>query len=282
MPYETLIDTAALRSLLGDPGIAILDCRFDLAQPGAGRRSYLEGHILTARYADLNRDLSSPVTPTTGRHPLPEPKAFARRLGELGVGDGTQVVAYDEANGAMAARAWWLLKWLGHPQAAVLDGGFRAWVAAGGPIETKERPVAHASLTPHVQVDAVIDAAALEHALRDPGRLLIDARAAERFAGAIEPIDPIAGHVPGAVNHPFSSNLREDGRFLAPAELEKKWAARLGGIAPEDVIAMCGSGVTACHNLLAMERAGLKGAKLYAGSWSEWIRDPRRPIARGD
>jgi thiosulfate/3-mercaptopyruvate sulfurtransferase len=283
--FKTLIDVSALKPLIGNPAVAVLDCRFDLAAPDAGRQAYLAAHIPTARYADLNRDLSAPVTSSSGRHPLPSPERIAARLGELGVAEDTQVIAYDEASGAFAARAWWLLRWLGHAKAAVLDGGFKAWLAAGGALESGEPSDAAPSLgqvrfTPRVDRHAVLSAAELIEALKDPRRLLVDARAAERFAGAVEPLDPVAGHIPGAVNHPFTANLGADGTFLPPAELKRRWRERLAGKSPRDVIAMCGSGVTACHNLLAMELAELYGAKLYGGSWSEWIRDPERPVAR--
>ncbi len=282
MDFTTIIDAASLMSLIGDPGVAILDCRFDLAAPEAGRQGYLRGHIRGARYADLNRDLSGPVALSSGRHPLPAPEFIAARLSELGVGDASQVIAYDEANGAFAARAWWLLRWLGHARAAVLDGGLKAWLAAGGALDSGE-PVGGAArrFTPRLDPEAVLGTAELIEALKDRRRLLVDARAEERFTGAVEPLDPVAGHVPGAVNHPFAGNLSADGRFLPPGELKRRWLARLAGAEPGNVIAMCGSGVTACHNLLALELAGLNGAKLYAGSWSEWIRDPKRPVARG-
>jgi thiosulfate/3-mercaptopyruvate sulfurtransferase len=282
MHFTTTIDVASLKSLIGNPGVAILDCRFDLAAPGTGRQAYLREHIRGARYADLNRDLSGPVTPSSGRHPLPAPDLIAARLGELGVGDASQVIAYDEANGAFAARAWWLLRWLGHARAAVLDGGFRAWIAAGGALDSGEpQGGAVQRFTPRIDHEAVLSTAELIEALKDRRRLLVDARAEERFTGAVEPLDPVAGHVPGAINHPFAANLSGDGRFLPPDELERRWLARLAGAEPGKVIAMCGSGVTACHNLLALELAGLNGAKLYAGSWSEWIRDPKRPVTRG-
>ena len=206
------------------------------------------------------------------------------------------MVAYDEANGSFAARAWWLLRWLGHAQAAVLDGGYRAWIAAGGALEAGDtlesglgesptgstlHPAAagDAPLAPSGMAQPVTTAEVVE-ALKDTRRVLVDARAPERFAGAIEPIDPVAGHVPGASNHPFSRNLDAQGRFLPAAELRQRWLESLGGTDPGAAILMCGSGVTACHNALAMEIAGLSGAKLYAGSWSEWIRDPKRPVAR--
>ena len=284
MPFNTLIDADSLRGLLGQPQLAVIDCRFDLMNPAAGHEAYVKGHIPGAHYADLNRDLSSPVTAHTGRHPLPPPDVFAARLGELGVGDDTQVVAYDDANSSMAARLWWMLRWLGHEAVAVLDGGFKAWVAAGGAVESGEaaaRTTRAARFTPRVDLRAVLSTADLERALQAGTHLLVDARAAERFAGLVEPIDPVAGHVPGAVNHPFTANLGADGRFLPAAELERRWRERLAGKNPQAVIAMCGSGVTACHHLLSLETAGIPGGRLYAGSWSEWIRDPRRPVARG-
>jgi thiosulfate/3-mercaptopyruvate sulfurtransferase len=286
--FTTLIDVASLRALLATPGIAVLDCRFDLAAPDAGRAAYLRSHIPGARYVDLNRDLSAPVAAASGRHPLPDPIALDAFFRGLGVVRDTQAVVYDESNSSFAARAWWLLRWLGHPKVAVLDGGMSAWLREGGATESGEprRPAAGRSAagtgsTAQVDRRAALGADELVAALENPRTLLIDARAPERYRGAVEPIDPVAGHVPGAVNHPFSTNLRDDGRFLPPAELERRWRDRLGEASPADVIVMCGSGVTACHNLLALERAGLPGARLYAGSWSEWIRDPRRPVARG-
>jgi len=286
MTFTTLISAAMLRDLVGKPEIAIVDCRFDLMNPDGGRRAYLEGHIPGARYADLNKDLSAPITATSGRHPLPTPSDFAGTLVRLGVGRATQVVAYDDSGGAFAARLWWMLRWVGHPAAAVLDGGIMAWVSEGGTLLSgEENPLPTAKVGPHVsaQADAaaVIGTADLEQRLADPAFLLIDARAGERFAGTVEPIDTVGGHIKGAVNHPFSANLGTDGRFLPAQVLRQAWERRLAGRSPTQVAAMCGSGVTACHNLLSLEVAGLRGAKLYAGSWSEWIRDPRRPIAQG-
>ena len=285
--FTTLIGAAVLRDRLAEPGLAVIDCRFDLADPEGGRRAYLQGHIPRARYADLNRDLSAPVSASSGRHPLPAPAAFASTLQRLGVARATQVIAYDDSGGAFAARAWWLLRWMGHEAVAVLDGGIKAWISSGGRLESGEaEPLAAAprgndELSAQVDAAAVIDAAEVAARLKDPDFLLIDARAAERFAGSVEPIDTVAGHVAGAVNQPFSANLGADGRFLPAAELQRLWQQRLAGRRPEQVAAMCGSGVTACHNLLSLELAGFRGAKLYAGSWSEWIRDPSRPIARG-
>jgi len=290
--FQTLIDVESLRQLRGAPGVAVIDCRFDLMNPEAGFRAYLAGHIPGARYADLNRDLSAPLTPTSGRHPLPSPAVLAGRLGELGVGNDTQVIAYDEANGSVAARLWWLLRWLGHPRVAVLNGGIKAWIAAGGALESGDvaptpaqvspglRFAPRTLLSPRPDSTAVVSATDVAAAVRDPTKVLVDARAADRYAGKVEPIDPVAGHIPGAVNHPFTTNLDADNRFLPPAELKARWLERLAGRDPRHLIAMCGSGVTACHNLLALEVAGLPGATLYAGSWGEWIRDPTRPIAR--
>ena len=281
MTFKTLIDADSLQNLLAKPGLAVVDCRFDLMKPEAGRQAYLAAHIPGARYADLNRDLAAPIGPHTGRHPLPSPEAFAARLGAMGIGNETQVVAYDEANGSMAARLWWMLRWVGHGAVAVLDGGFNAWTARGGALQsgdtTRHRVERFALI---VDAKSIVTTAELEHALRDPKTMLVDARAQERYAGTVEPIDSVPGHIPGAVNHPFSANLRPDGHFLSAAELKRRWQERFPGRDVENLVAMCGSGVTACHNLLSLEVAGLTGGKLYAGSWSEWIRDPRRPIAR--
>jgi thiosulfate/3-mercaptopyruvate sulfurtransferase len=283
--FQTLIDAASLRKLIGDAGVAVIDCRFDLQDPEAGRRAYLRGHIPGARYADLNKDLSAPVSSSSGRHPLPTPQDFAAKLDQLGVGNHTQVVAYDENNGSFAARLWWMLRWVGLPSAAVLDGGLKAWIDAEGALASGEETAVPAAnrrrFRPRVDAAAVVDSAQVASLLRDPRRLLVDARAAERYAGVIEPIDAVAGHIAGAVNHPFTSNLGPEGRFLPAAELRRRWEKLLAGTQPRAVAAMCGSGVTACHNLLSLEVAGLRGAKLYAGSWSEWIRDSSRPVARG-
>jgi thiosulfate/3-mercaptopyruvate sulfurtransferase len=282
MMFKSLIDAASLQELLGKPRLTVVDCRFDLMNPEAGRQAYLRAHIPGARYADLNRDLSAPIGPHTGRHPLPSPEAFATRLGAIGIGDDTQVVAYDDANGSIAARLWWMLRWLGHGSASVLDGGFKAWTARGGGLESGETTSRVERFTPLVDTNAVLSTAELEQALRDPqAAVLVDARAQERYAGTVEPIDSVAGHIPGAVNHPFTANLDADGRFLPAGELKRRWQERLPCRDAKNLVAMCGSGVTACHNLLSLEVAGLGGGKLYAGSWSEWIRDPRRPVARG-
>ena len=279
--YTTLIQPQQLAPHLADPRWAVFDCRFDLADPGAGRRAYLAGHVPGAQYAHLDDDLAGPITQTSGRHPLPDPRAFAERLGRWGVGNDSQVVVYDGATGGIAARLWWMLRWLGHRDVAVLDGGFAAWQRAQLPVETetRARPAARFSGSPR---DAAwIGSADLAECLARQDIALVDARASDRFAGRNETIDPVAGHVPGARNHPFAINLDADNRFLPALELHRRWSATLGGAPAAQAVCMCGSGVTACHNLLALEIAGLHGARLYPGSWSEWIRDPRRAVATG-
>jgi thiosulfate/3-mercaptopyruvate sulfurtransferase len=282
MQYKTLIDAQSLARLIGRAGVVIVDCRFDLAAPEAGREAFVAGHVPTAVHADLNRDLSARIEPHTGRHPLPERAEFARTLGGFGIDRQTQVIAYDAANGMFAARLWWMLRWLGHAGVAVLDGGFAAWKAHGGAVQSGPAPAATPrQFTPGAALESLRTSAEVAAALASGGHLIVDARAPERFSGAVEPLDPVAGHVPTAINAPFAANLGADGGFLPPQELRARWLARLGTHPPERVIAMCGSGVSACHDLLALAAAGLPGAALYAGSWSEWIRDPSRPTATG-
>jgi thiosulfate/3-mercaptopyruvate sulfurtransferase len=279
--FTPLIDAATLSAKLGRDDVAVFDCRFDLMNAGWGESEFAAAHIPGAQYLHLERDLSSAITPASGRHPLPEPAALARRLGVLGVGAGSEVVACDQGNGAYAARLWWLARWIGLEKVAVLDGGIAAWRAAGLPLTREIRAREPRELTARVNHAMHVDTATVDVLRRQPGNLLIDARGAERFAGRNETIDPVAGHIPGARNYPFPGNLGADGRFLAAEELRRRWIVVLGALPPGAAIAMCGSGVTACHNLLALERAGLSGARLYSGSWSEWIRDPARPIATG-
>jgi thiosulfate/3-mercaptopyruvate sulfurtransferase len=280
--HTTLIQPQELQAHLADGRWRIFDCRFELMNPAAGRAAYGAGHIPGAIYAHLDEDLSSPVGPTTGRHPLPDPHAFAERLGAWGVSNDSQVVAYDAANGAYAARLWWLLRWLGHHAVAVLDGGLAAWQRAGLPLDSRIPEPGRARFVPHVRDAAWLTSDAVAEALADGDIALIDARAADRFAGRNETLDPIAGHVPGARNHPLATNLDADNRFLPAAELHRRWLETLGGAPSAQAVCMCGSGVTACHALLALEIAGLSGARLYSGSWSEWIRNPSRPVATGD
>jgi thiosulfate/3-mercaptopyruvate sulfurtransferase len=282
----TLIESAALAAHLADPDWAIVDCRFDLARPEWGALAWAAGHIPNALYAHLDRDLSGPRTALTGRHPLPAIAELSATFGRWGIDKEVQVVAYDQGAGAYAARLWWLLRWLGHQQVAVLDGGFAAWERAGLPLETAATVRAPRRFTAAPAAGLVVTTAALAQAVAagalTRGELtLVDARSADRFAGRHETLDPVAGHIPGARNHPFSGNLDAHGRFLSAPELRRCWADTLRERPAPTLIAMCGSGVTACHNLLALEAAGLAGARLYAGSWSEWIRDPARPVTRG-
>ena len=282
MSFTTLISPSELMTHLAEPDWIVVDCRFDLARPEAGRHQYRSAHIPGARYANLDEDLSGPVTPSTGRHPLPRPEDFARRLGAWGISERSQVIAYDDSGGAVAARLWWMLRWVGHDAAAVLDGGLTAWLAAGLPVDQDKPRIAPATFTPRVRADQLLTVDALLAALTNRSVLLVDARSAERFAGQNETIDPVAGHVPGARNHPFMSNLDADRRFLPVGKLRERWSGTLRGKPAGQVVTMCGSGVTACHDLLALEVAGLGGARLYPGSWSEWIRDPQRPISTGN
>ncbi len=278
--FTTLISVADLAAHVQDRDWLIIDCRFELGKPTVGEAAYAEGHIPNAIYAHLDRDLASPITATTGRHPLPAPQDFADTLGRWGVTPQTQIVAYDADNGAYAARLWWLLRWVGHKRVAVLDGGYKAWIAAGHSTSTDVPQRAGTTFEAHPDRSTWVDARELASHLAEGWRLL-DARAPERFAGTVEPIDPVAGHVPGARNHPFALDLEASGRFLPAKELRARFEKSQDGVDDAHTIAMCGSGVTACHLLLAMEVAGKPGAKLYAGSWSEWIRDPSRPVATG-
>jgi thiosulfate/3-mercaptopyruvate sulfurtransferase len=221
------------------------------------------------------------VTPRTGRHPLPSPDAFAATLSRWGITPGTQVVAYDASSGMFAARLWWMLRWAGHDRTAVLDGGLQAWLLAGGRLDQSVQQREAVAYRPAWRHSMALGSGDIEASLDAGSLLLVDARGAERYEGRAEPIDPVAGHVPGAVNHPCTWNVGPDGRFLPPAALQQRWLETLGGREPAAVACMCGSGVTACHDLLALEHAGLPGARLYPGSWSEWVRDPARPVARG-
>jgi thiosulfate/3-mercaptopyruvate sulfurtransferase len=282
MGIGPLVDVATLARELGRADWVVVDCRFTLTNAAAGKAAYDSGHIPGARYAHLDEDLARPPAAHEGRHPLPDPERFAATLGRLGIAAGDTVVAYDEGSGALAARLWWLLGWLGHERRAVLDGGFAEWQAAALPVEQHSPDFAARRYAPRraPRPDAVVTTGEIERVVA-AGDLLVDARAAPRYRGEQEPIDPKAGHVPGARNRPFSANVTAAGRFRSPAELRTELVELLGDRRPEQLVAMCGSGVTACHLLLAMEVAGLPGGRLYAGSWSEWIRDAARPIGTG-
>jgi thiosulfate/3-mercaptopyruvate sulfurtransferase len=281
MSYRTLITATELLALQRSrQPLVVIDCGFDLTDPAAGRRAYEAGHLSGALYAHLDDDLAGQKTGRNGRHPLPGRQRFAATAGAWGIAPGVQVVCYDAQGGPYASRAWWLLRWLGHADVAVLDGGLAAWQAAGGPVD---------ALVPVVRPQAPYPASALaamptidaDTLLAQLGALrIIDARAGERFRGEVEPLDPVAGHIPGATQRAFKDNLLPDGHFKPVRQLQHEFAA-LGTRAGTPVVQHCGSGVTACHNLLAMAHAGLGDTLLYPGSWSEWCADPTRPIARG-
>jgi len=282
MPYATLISVADLAARLDDANYVVCDCRHDLAEPEAGRRAYAEAHIPGARFVHLEEDLSAPKNGRNGRHPLPEAGAFARRLGELGISNTSQVVAYDASGGYYAARLWWMLRWLGHDAVAVLDGGWNAWLGAGKSVTAQLPQARPATFIPRPRPGLALNAASIAAASGKARSLLLDARAPNRYRGENETLDPVAGHIPGAANRFFQLNLDSGGKFRPAAALKQEFAGLLGNNAPESVTHYCGSGVTACHNLLAMEVAGLAGSRLYPGSWSEWCSDPSRPVATGD
>lgn len=283
MPFTTLISTEQLALHLDDPDWIVFDCRFTLTDTEAGRRAYEQGHIPGACYAHLDEDLCSPLTSTSGRHPLPDPAIFAQKLGNWGVDAGKQVVVYDDSFGSMAVRLWWMLRhWMGHDAVALLDGGLPRWKRDKYPLST-EAPTIHPTLflgAPNR--NAWVDAAEVDAARKDPHLKILDARPEERFTGERETLDKIAGHIPGAYNWSFEENLDLGGALLPAEELRTTYLGLLDGVPPEQIIHVCGSGVTACHNILAMEAAGLSGSRLYPGSWSEWITDPAHPVETGE
>ncbi|MCA1713923.1 MAG: sulfurtransferase [Gammaproteobacteria bacterium] len=288
--WTTLVQAETLAIALGRPDLAILDCRFSLVSPGAGENAWLQAHLPGALYAHLERDLSDPAKHSarrdadasgTGRHPWPAAMDFTAKLGRWGITPQHQVIAYDDGDGAIAARLWFLLRALGHDKVAVLDGGWARWTALGLPVDSHVRTPIPAGYPAHDFDRARLLDAAQVRARLDTGGLLIDARSADRFRGDNEHMDRVPGHVPGARSRPYSENL-VDGRFKTPVQLAAEFRETLGAQSADTTMVMCGSGVTACHHLLAMERAGLPGAKLFTGSWSGWIEDPTRPVATGD
>jgi thiosulfate/3-mercaptopyruvate sulfurtransferase len=281
MSFKTLISTAALAARLQDPALAVVDCRFMLNDVGWGAREYQTAHVPGAVYADLDRDLSGAKNGRNGRHPLPDPAALTATFGRLGISDGVQVVAYDQNTGAYASRLWWLLRWLGHDAVAVLDGGFAKWTAEGRPTAVGEERRAPARFAAAMRPAMAVGAAEVDRARRDPDWRLLDARAPERYRGEQEPIDPVAGHIPGAVNYFHCNAVSAAGTLKKPEELRQEVAPLVNGTRTGQIVAYCGSGVTACHLLLALEHAGIDG-KLYPGSWSEWIADPSRPVEKAD
>jgi thiosulfate/3-mercaptopyruvate sulfurtransferase len=279
MDRKLLVTTQELASHLRDPDWVVFDTRHDLMDVEKGRKAYAAGHIPGAYFLHVDEDLAGPKTGKNGRHPLPDIRQFAARLDARGVTPQSQVVVYDDMGGNFAVRLWWMLRWLGHERVALLDGGWPLWVKEGRPVTTEAPAPRKGAFVPRPQPGATVDTPFVERVREDPAIRLLDARAAERFKGLQEPIDPVAGHIPGAVNRFWQKNLQPDGRFKTPQALRDELITALDGAAAASAVHMCGSGVTACHNLFAMELAGLSGGRLYPGSWSEWCADPARPVA---
>ena len=275
--YSTLITVAELSQTIGAADLRIVDCRFDLSALSAGRDDYRLGHIPGAVYADVEQDLSGPPTTDHGRHPLPPPARMIEKFSHLGISNRDQVVIYDDAGGMFAARPWWMLRYLGHEAVAVLDGGWRAWVASGAAIEAGENSVEKAEFSGRERRSQLVTIDEI-----DNPEDLIDARDPQRYRGEVEPLDPRAGHIPGARNHFFKDNLNSEGLFLTRPELKQAFTTTLGKLPDSTAVHYCGSGVSACHNILAQTHAGLGQPRLYCGSWSEWCADPERPIAVGE
>lgn len=278
--YNYLIRVDELRQQLNEPHWRVVDCRFDLMQPAKGCEEYRQDHIPGAQYANLDQDLAGPVTASTGRHPLPAADAFALTLSAWGIGEDSQVIVYDHASGAIAARLWWMLRWLGHEHVAVLDGGYAAWQKGGYPVSHREETIVRARFQPLPDAGLIISTDELLASLKaGGGPPIVDARASLRYAGSSEALDPVAGHIPGAVNHPFSESVAADGTWKSRDELQAGWAGVFGDARGGAWVSMCGSGVSACHLALSARLAGYPEPRLYVGSWSEWILDPDRPIA---
>ena len=278
--HTTLVSTAELAAHLGDAAWVLFDCRHDLAKPDSGAQEYAKSHIPGARFLHLDRDLSAPASVKNGRHPLPDPQTFMQTLGAAGVDPGKQVIAYDAKMGVYSARLWWMLRWLGHENVAVLDGGYAKWTHEGRPVTSAVPQAAPARFTGQPRAMSV-DADEVMRSIGQPGRILVDARAPDRYRGENEILDPVGGRIPGSLNRFFRDNLDASGCFKPAADLRQAYIALLGKTPPDAVVHSCGSGVSACHNLLAMEIAGLPGSRLYPGSWSEWCSDPGRPTEKG-
>ncbi|HEY5668577.1 MAG TPA: sulfurtransferase [Anaerolineales bacterium] len=285
MSYQTLVSAEVLMSHLGDPNWVIVDCRFTLTDTERGRQDYRQAHIPGAVYAHLDEDLSTPHIPgSTGRHPLPSIDSLVATFSNWGISQGVQVVAYDDdpsASGAIAARLWWCLRWLGHDTVAVLDGGWLRWLKLGHPTQGGEERRKSRRFIPSPRPELIASAQEVDQIRSDPAYRLVDSRSADRYRGENETIDPVAGHIPGARSVPFVENVGKDGLFRPKDELKARFNSLLGEVPGQNVIFYCGSGVTAAHNLVAFQHAGLGEARLYAGSWSEWIVDPSRQVARG-
>ena len=286
MEFHTLITTAQLSRVLSSNTLVIVDCRFDLAETGSGQKKYLNSHIPGAAYCHLDNDLCGPIIPgTTGRHPLPDVDKLVEKFSSWGIDDQTQVVVYDDsepATGAIASRLWWSLRWLRHEAVALLDGGWQAWVAENRPVEVGQCINPMKTFIAHPRNELIVVSSVVEDTRLDPNFRLLDSRTRDRYEGLNETIDPVAGHIPGALPLPYIENVDPEGKFLSAEQLEARFKDVLGDIPAQNVVFYCGSGVTAAHNLLAYKHAGLGDAQLYVGSWSDWIIDPARPVATGD
>jgi thiosulfate/3-mercaptopyruvate sulfurtransferase len=277
-----IIDCEFLATRLSDPNIAIVDCRFSLTDPAMGRKLYLQAHIPHSVYAHLNDDLSGPIEPgKTGRHPLPDPDQFSEKLSQWGIDESVQVVAYDDAGGASAAaRLWWMLRWLGHYQVSVLDGGWQSWQQAGLPTQSGIENRLYRQFIPHIHPNLLVDAQEIESSLKDRSLCILDSRTLERYHGINETIDPVSGHIPGAISAPYLENLTQENKLLPREVLQKRFKELMGDFRSKDLVFYCGSGVTATQNILALAYVGITDARLYAGSWSEWITKSTRPIEK--
>lgn len=282
MDYTTIISASELAGLADHDDVRIFDCRFFLKDPQGGVKKYQEGHIPNAQFADMDTQLSSPMTETSGRHPLPDQEKFVEQLRAWGISNSTQVIAYDDMSGAFAARMWWLLRWMGHDKVAVLDGGMQQWEAQGLAFTTEEPQFDTGNFVAQPRHEWLVDIDSVQTELAAGNITLIDARAADRYTGKDQKTDPVPGHVPGAQSLPFPGNLTQQGTFAQPEVINARFSQLIGDQSLDKIVNMCGSGVTACHNLLALEIAGITPTKLFVGSWSQWIRDPSRPVALGE
>lgn len=282
MNYKTIISAQQLNQIINRDNIRVFDCRFSLKDPQAGLKNYREGHLPGAQFADMDTQLSSAMTSTSGRHPLPEPDVFIEQLRQWGVNNDSQVIAYDDVSGAFAARLWWMLRWVGHENVAVLDGGLQKWNEAGYHLSQQEVEFPRGDFTGDANMSWLMDVATVEREIEAANITLIDARSAERYSAKDQSTDPVPGHVPGAVNLPFAGNLTKDGMFEEPEIIKQRYMNVIDNQPLSNVVNMCGSGVTACHNILAQTMAGLPPTKIFIGSWSQWIRDPSRPVATGE
>ncbi len=282
MEYNTIISAAELGDLVASEHVRIFDCRFSLKDPQGGLKNYKSGHIPGAQFADMDTQLSSPMTETSGRHPLPNADVFIEQLKDWGVNNATQVIAYDDISGAFAARMWWMMRWVGHTKVAVLDGGLQKWLDSGNVLEKEIPQFPRGTFSGHANMQWLIDLNSVRKELDASNITLIDARAADRFTGKDQKTDPVPGHIPGAKNLPFGGNLNKDGMFLSADQIRDRFNGLVQGESIERVVNMCGSGVTACHNLLALEIAGFDPSRIFIGSWSQWIRDASRPVATGE